>query len=108
MKGKVGSMIAKIDLEKAFDKIEWSFVRHTLHYFGFPLKIINLIMYCISTNMTVILYKGTRTNFFNTSRGLRQGDPLSLYLFILCTEVLSHQINVAVTSKHWSPIKISP
>lgn len=77
MKGKNVSMILKIDLEKAFDKIEWSFIRNTLIYFGFAHNIINLIMSCVSTSSISILVNGDHTEFFQPSRGIRQGDPMS-------------------------------
>lgn len=55
MKGKMGSLIMKIDHEKAFNKLEWSFIHHTLDYFNFPQNIINLIMSCICTNFVAVL-----------------------------------------------------
>lgn len=64
-------------------------------------------MSCIITNQKTILYNGSRTISFYTSRGLRQGDPLLPYLFILCMEVLSHQINKVVLQTKCTPIKIS-
>lgn len=106
MKGNKGFFLAKIDLEKAFDRIEWSFVKFTLHYFNFPNKIINIIMSCISSSKTAILINGTRTKFFNLTRGLRQGDPMSPYIFILYMEVLSHQIELSVNTRDWLPLKI--
>lgn len=97
----------KIDLEKVFDKIEWYFVKHTLQYFNFLKNIVNLIMSCICTSSTTILVKGTRTEYFAPSRGIRQGDSISPYIFILCMEVLSHNKNQQFESGKWAPIKIS-
>lgn len=70
-------MLLKLDLKKAFDHIEWSFVRQALHYFNFPSELIKLIRSCITTTSISILVNGTPTPFFNPSRGIRQGDPLS-------------------------------
>lgn len=83
MKGKKGNLLLKIDLEKAFDKIEWSFIWNTLHYFNSPQNIINRIMSCIYTSSIVVLVNGTRTEYFNPSRGIHQKDPMSPYIFIL-------------------------
>jgi len=107
MKGKKANLILKIDLEKASDKIEWSFIRETLIYFRFPRNIINLIMSCVTTSKISILINGNKTEYFEPSRGIRQGDPLSPYLFILCMEILSRKIDQEVQLKNWSPIKIS-
>lgn len=79
----------KTNLEKAFDKIEWSFVKHTLEYFNFPQKTIKLITPYITNSSIAILVNGSRTDYFSPSTGLRQGDPIYLYIFILCMEVLS-------------------
>lgn len=105
-KGKLGCFLMKIDLEKAFDKLEWFFIHHTLMYFYLPTKLINLIMACICSSSTTILINGTQTNFFNPTRGIRQGDPISPYIFILCMEVLSLNISGAVHEKGWDPIRI--
>jgi len=93
----------KIDLKKVFDKIEWSYVRNTLQSFGFPPMITGVIMSCISTSKVAILVNGIRTEFFEPSRGIRQGDPMSTYIFILCMEKLSHNINMAIPKKCWKP-----
>lgn len=99
MKGKEGNVIMKIDLEKAFDKIEWSFIRNTLPYFNFRSNLINLIMFCICTSSVAILVNGTWTDFFSPTKGIRQEDPMSPYIFILCMEVLSHNINQALCDR---------
>lgn len=108
MKGKKAKLIAKIDLEKAFANIEWSFIRNTLTLFNFSSNIINLKMSCISTSKISILLNGSRTNYFKPSREIVQGDPISPYIFILCMEMLSRCIEEQVPKKKkWIPIKIS-
>lgn len=64
-------------------------------------------MSCITTSEIAIMANGTQTPFFSPRRGIRQGDLLSLYLFILCMKRLSRKIKRSVLSKDWSPIKIS-
>lgn len=93
-------MILKIDLEKAFDKLEWSFIKDTLLFFGFPDHLSKLIMSCVTTSSIYVLVNGTKTNFFKPSRGIRQGDPMSPYLFILCMERISRGIDSEVNAEN--------
>lgn len=99
-------ILLKLDLEKVFDRLEWSFIRHILTYFNFPHSLISLIMSCISTSSISMLFNGMPTQYFLPSRGIRQGDPLSLYLLILCMEMLTRSIDHAVDYKQWSPITL--
>ena len=82
----------KIDLEKAYDKIEWGFIDFILGMYKFPMHIKNLILSCITTSLISILLNGEKLNPFTPSRGLRQGDPLAPYIFILCMEFLGFLI----------------
>jgi hypothetical protein len=106
-RGKEGFMIVKIDLEKAFDRMEWSFVRRVLIHFGFPPMIIKLILSCISTTSTSLLFNGSKLPPFFASRGLRQGDSLSPYLFILCMEFLGGLIDNKCALGDWTKVKAS-
>lgn len=99
-------MLLKLDL-KRFLILEWSFIRTNLQYFNSPPSIIKLNMFCVTTSSIYVLINGTCTSFFIPSRGICQGDPLSPYLFILCTVMLSRRINMAVDYTGWAPIKIS-
>lgn len=99
-------MALKIDLSKAFDSLEWSFIRDTLIHFNFPITLVNLIMSCITTTSISVLWNGQITEPFLPTREIRQGDPLSPYIFVLCLERLSQMIEQSVGNKLWKPLRI--
>ena len=106
-KAKKGSMIIKLDLEKAYVYIEWDFIKKVLSFFNFPSHFISLIMSLILGVYYSILFNGGKLDPLFPSRGLRQGGPLSPFLFILCLEYLHYLINDRCQKKHWDPIKSS-
>jgi hypothetical protein len=106
-KGKKGTMALKLDMSKAYDRIEWEFIRGVLEAMGFPQNLVNLILRCISTVSYQILVNGQPSKSFLPERGLRQGDPLSPYLFILCADVLSGLLSREVREKRIHGIKVA-
>ena len=93
MKGRrKGVTTIKIDMEKAYDRLDWKFIEHTLMCLNLETKFIQIIMACITTNSMSILWNGDESSNFSPTRGVRQGDPLSPYIFVLCMERLSHFI----------------
>lgn len=106
-KGRRGWMLLKLDLEKAYDRIRWDFLEDTLQAAKLPEMWIQWIMQCVTNPEMSLLWNGERTETFIPQRGLRQGDPLSSYLFVLCMERLCHQIELSVAKKEWKPIKLS-
>lgn len=106
-KKKKGFLALKIGLLKAFDRVEWPFIKKALTSFGFSDCWVNLIFQCISTTSYSILLNGSPGPNFSTSRGLRQGDPLSPYLFLICMEVLYRLLVKATEENKISGIKIN-
>lgn len=101
-KGKVGYMAIKIDLEKTYDKLEWHFIKDILELYRLPPPLIKLIMSCVLSSSISILLSGGKLEPFHPSRGIRQGDPLSLYLFIMCMEILGFLISEKCEEKLWT------
>jgi hypothetical protein len=98
----------KTDMAKAYDRLEWDFIHETLKAMNFPQHLTNTIMQCVKTVTFSILINGKPTNKFSPERGLRQGDPLSPYLFIICADVLSASIAKAQENKLIHGVKIAP
>lgn len=100
-KGNIRSLLSKIDLEKAYDRVNWQFLRSTPMEFGFPMHIINLIMSCVFASSLLIVWNGAKLPQFSSTKGLRQGDLVSPYLFVLCMERLGLLINKKVVFGEW-------
>jgi hypothetical protein len=106
-KSKKGYMGIKTDMAKAYDRVEWQFLRTTLEVMGFPHQLTDTITDCVSTVTFSILINGKPSDTFSPQRGLRQGDPLSPYLFIFCANVLSGLISKAQSQKKIHGIRIA-
>jgi hypothetical protein len=95
MKGKNGYMAVKLDMSKAYDRVEWRFLETVMHRLGFARRWIQLIMMCVSSVEYAVLVNGEPCGQIKPERGLRQGDPISPYLFLLCAEALSAMVKKA-------------
>ena len=98
--GKVGSMALKLDMSKAYDRVEWGFLKQVMIRMGFHERWISMIMECISTVSYSLLINGEPTGLITPTRGLRQGDPISPYLFLLCAEGLNGLLKTAANQGH--------
>ncbi|XP_075670030.1 uncharacterized protein LOC142639779 [Castanea sativa] len=91
-------MAVKLDMSKAYDRVEWVYLENVMRKMGFSKKWIGLIMVCIKTVTYSILVNGEPQGLIQPTRGIRQGDPLSPFLFSLCTEglhgLIQHSLRV--------------
>jgi hypothetical protein len=86
---KEGYMALKLDMSKAYDRVEWGFLEMIIRRLGFDEKWVFLVMKCVCTVKYSILINGQAYGEIIPSRGLQQGDPLSSYFFILFAKGLS-------------------
>ncbi|KAK2449324.1 hypothetical protein QL285_008530 [Trifolium repens] len=105
-RGRKGELALKIDISKAYDKVDWGFLRGMLERLGFSNKWIHWIMLCVSSVNYSVLVNFEKVGPIFPGRGLRQGDPLSPYLFILVTEGLTALIKKSVASGNLHGVKI--
>ena len=91
-------MALKLDTSKAYDRVEWNFLEKIMGHLGFDNKWISLVSCYIRTVSFSILVNGEPRGLIHPSKGLRQGDPLSPYLFLLCAEGLHALIQKAESS----------
>ena len=85
-KGKKGALGLKLDISKACDRVKWAFLEKIMYKLGFPEAWIERVMSCVSTLSFLVCINGKAYDNIIPTRGLRQGDPLSPYLFLLCAK----------------------
>ena len=104
--GSSGFMALKLDMSKAYDRVEWVFLQGMMKQMGFDDRWIALIMECITSVSYSILINGVPSDLIHPTRGLRQGDPLSPYLFLICSEGLHCLLQKAADAGHIRGVSI--
>nr|GEU84065.1 putative RNA-directed DNA polymerase, eukaryota, reverse transcriptase zinc-binding domain protein [Tanacetum cinerariifolium] len=103
---KQSAMVLKVDFAKAYDSIRWDYLEDVLHSFGFGVKWRSWVKGCLSSSMASILVNGSPTSEFQFHRGLKQGDPLAPYLFILIMESLHLSFSRVIDAGFFNGVKI--
>ena len=98
--GKEGYMAIKLDMSKTYDRVEWVYLESIMVKMGFTNHWIKLMMLCVKTVTYSILVNGEPKGMITPTRGIKQGDPLSHFLFLLCTEGLNGLLNQAAHQGH--------
>jgi len=96
IKSGVPGLLCKLDVEKAYDHVNWDFLLYMLRRCGFGERWCSWIAHCISSMRFSVLVNGTPSGFFSSSRGIRQGDPLSPLLFVIVMEAFSKLLSITI------------
>jgi hypothetical protein len=98
----------KLDMRKAYDRVEWGYLREIMARLGFHQLWLDMIMRLVTTVSFSVLFNGERLERFQPSRGIRQGDPISPYLFLLKAEGFSCLLKSRDKSSHLSGNEVAP
>lgn len=97
----------KTDISKAYDRVEWAFLDKAMKAMGFSEAWRGFIMSCVRSVRYQVLINGSPFGRITPTRGLQQGDPLSSYLFVMCTEVLVQMLKRAEQAKKISGLRVA-
>lgn len=107
-KSRKGGIIAlKLDISKAYERVEWIFLENVMIRLGFSERWVKLILACVMNSTFSFMINGEIQGMVRPQRGLRQGCPLSPYLFILCAKAFSSLIHVAETANLIREVRFS-
>lgn len=99
--------MVKIDISKAYDVVCWRFIESMMNIFGFPKIFFEWVMACISTAKFSVMINGALVDFYGSSRGLGQGDPISPLIFTVVMDVLSKRLNLLAKDRDFQYAKES-
>ena len=103
-----GFCALKLDMMKAYDRVEWEYLEAIMAKLGFAQQWISVVMGMVRSVSFSVLFNGNKLESFKPTRGIRQGDPISPYLFLLAAEGLSCLLKDNDESSHLGGIKVAP
>jgi hypothetical protein len=106
--GKTHYMAVKLDMSKVYDRVEWPFLKGVMRQLGFCEEFTELVMNCVCSVSYRFKVNGQLTDTVVPRRGLRQGDPISPYLFLLCAEGFLGLLHHAESVGSIKGIKLAP
>lgn len=106
--GTTCEVALKLDISKAYDRVNWSFLRKRMKSMGFCETCVDWVMMCVKTVSYNVCLNGTLVGPIAPKKGLRQGDPLSPYLVLICVESFSNAIDEALSNGMIQGCQISP
>ncbi|XP_023907624.1 uncharacterized protein LOC112019319 [Quercus suber] len=106
--GRQGEMALKLDMSKVFDRVEWGCLRNIMLKMGFSERWVNIMMLCVTSVTYSIRLNGKPRGLITPTRGLRQGDPISPFLFLFCAEGLSALLNKAARNGEITGVAACP
>jgi len=105
-RGRKNGVIVKLDFEKACDSVSWEFLLYMMKRLGFCGKWIQWIRACLESATISVLVNGSLTKEFKLSRGLRQGDPMAPFLFLIVAQGLAGLVKQATRKNLFSGLKV--
>jgi hypothetical protein len=98
----------KLDMSKVYDRVEWTFLERMLGQLGFHQNLVNVVMQLVTTVTYRVKVNGELTEEIFPGRGLRQGNPLSPYLFLICAKAFSCRLNVVEARGDIKGVRVCP
>lgn len=99
--------MGNIDLEKAYDRLTWTFIKKVLTEICPDERWINMNLQCVKAESMQLVWNRELTRDICSGRCIRKGGPLSFYSFVLCIKKLSHIIQEKVLLGNWKTLKLS-